>query len=316
MLFSLIVPFYNVEQYIGKCLSSIDAQLCRDFEVILVDDGSKDETRQLVEEFIRGRETQYRVISQNNRGLSAARNTALKYVAGEYLIFIDSDDWIEANYLSYIKSIIKESSPDIIRCKWFENDAKETVNSDVYGKMRCLETQNVLESVLLDRYGSQVWKNIYRANLWWDVEFPEGLLYEDLYTTHRVFAKAQSVYFCDKAFYHYMIRANSISTTVKFGRAKGLYFGFKNRLEWINTHGEYEKLKEEILDKTWNHLLQYVHECARFQEEIQSAKEECSEMLIVAKACNYQVPFFKFAETVAFLKGSKFYRVVFRLVRR
>ena len=166
MLFSLIVPFYNVEKYIRKCLGSIDAQTCRDFEVILVDDGSKDATVQIVEEFINGREAQYNLIRQNNRGLSGARNTALKYATGEYLVFIDSDDWIETNYLSCIESVIKGFSPDIIRCKWFENSDSEMVNFDICGETRRLEKQSVLENLLMDCYGSQVWKNVYRSILW------------------------------------------------------------------------------------------------------------------------------------------------------
>ena len=171
MLFSLIVPFYNVEKYILKCLESIESQDCRDVEVVLVDDGSLDSTSEIVNHFITDKQEQYKVIKQKNMGLSGARNTALKYANGDYLIFIDSDDWIDKQYLSCLKEIIEDYSPDIIRCKWYENSETENVVTDISHSSKLLDKNEIFENILLDNYGAQVWKNVYKREVWETLTF-------------------------------------------------------------------------------------------------------------------------------------------------
>lgn len=317
MLFSLIVPFYNVEKYIGKCLDSIEAQIYRDFEVILVDDGSQDDTGRIVDAFILGKEKHYRLLKQKNCGLSGARNNAMKSAKGEYLIFIDSDDWIAPDYLSSMESIIRKYSPDIIRSACYRDNAEEQIiTQDIPGEAKFLDKYETMEKLLMDRIGSQVWLNVCRSDLWKGIEFPEGLLFEDLYTTHRVFAEANSIYFCDKPFYHYVSRLNSISTAPKFGRAKSIYFGFKNRYEWSCEHEQYAQIKPEMFRKVWLNLLQYIHDCVRFQQEIPTAKSECQKIMGIAKDNHYEIPLSKRMEMSFFVRANEAYQKMFSAVRR
>ena len=315
MLFSLIVPFYNVEKYILKCLESIESQDCRDFEVILVDDGSLDSTSEIVNIFIDDKQEQYKVIKQKNSGLSGARNTGLKYAAGQYVIFIDSDDWIDSNYLSTIKTIIEKCSPDIIRCKWYEDSETQKIASDISDSSKTIDKIKTFENIISDNYGAQVWKNAYKASLWQGVEFPVGMLYEDLYTTHIVFDLAQTVYFCNQAFYHYMIRSGSISTSAKFGRAKGIYYGFKSRYEFLCNHNEYSHLKSTLIKKVLNNLVQYIHECVKFNTEINAAKSECKSFLVEAKKENFKILKSAKMEILLFLKMSVVYKIAYKLLR-
>lgn len=315
MLFSLIVPAYNIENYIEKCLDSLEGQTFRDFEVILVDDGSSDSTRTIVEHFITGKETQYRLISQKNRGLSSARNTALKYAIGQYIVFVDGDDWIEPDYLSFMKTIIQRCSPDIIRCSWFENRETEMLVCDLDGDNRFLNYNAFMQELLIDHYGSQVWKNVYRASLWRGVSFPEGALYEDLYTTHRIFAKAKSVFFCKQAFYHYMIRTGSISTAKKFGRAKGIYYGFKYRYEWVCRYSEYKSVQRMLLVKLGKQLNQYLHECAYFKRDSEQVVEECRQFWVTARQEHITLTFAQKVELYLSIYANSLYWWIFRFIR-
>ena len=218
MKFSIVVPVYNVEQYLEQCLESLQAQNDGDYEVICVNDGSTDSSRDILAEW-EARMPQMRVIDRENGGLSAARNTGLKATKGDYVLFVDSDDWVEPNFLECLNSslITHHSSLtplDMIcfACQRTDNEATDSLHREQtsgwdYYNRHALEAR-VVPFVC-------VWQRCYRReflmdnNLW----FREGILHEDNEFTPRVCLKAKSIKVIPDVLYNYRVRPNSIMTS-------------------------------------------------------------------------------------------------------
>lgn len=214
MLLSIIVPVYNVEKYLRRCLNSIISD-CSCYEIILVDDGSKDDSSQICDEF----EIKFdyiKVIHQINGGLSDARNTGLKNAQGEYVFFLDSDDYLGS-----------EAVPDLLECIR-KNDGVDIITLSSYYIKEGIVTMHSFfhtasvkngKDFLLEQYSCKTmqipaWQNVYKREFLIrnDFIFKKGILHEDVQWTPRVFYKAESVSCCKLAVYYYEIRDNSIST--------------------------------------------------------------------------------------------------------
>ena len=218
MKFSIVVPVYNVEQYLEQCLESLLVQDYGDYEVICVNDGSTDHSREILAEW-EARLPQMKVIDRENGGLSAARNTGLKATKGDYVLFVDSDDWVEPNFLECLNSslITHHSSLtplDMIcfSCQRTDNEATDSLHREQnsgwdYYNRHALEAR-VVPFVC-------VWQRCYRReflmdnNLW----FREGILHEDNEFTPRACLKAKSIKIIPDVLYNYRVRPNSIMTS-------------------------------------------------------------------------------------------------------
>lgn len=180
--FSVIVPIYNAEKYLKICLDSIVMQTYHDYEVLLIDDGSTDDSGNICDSFA-ARFKQIRVIHKNNAGVSAARNTGIELADAEYLVFVDSDDFLAETYLSSIHNIIDKKKPDIIVNSGYYIYSKGKCESDVYG-IRDLDgiAVNDMVNLLLERkYPSALWMSIYRSALLKEHKLDEAIhFYEDL----------------------------------------------------------------------------------------------------------------------------------------
>ena len=218
MKFSIVVPVYNVEQYLEQCLESLQAQNYGDYEVICVNDGSTDSSREILTAW-EARMPQMRVIDRENGGLSAARNTGLQDAKGEYVVFVDSDDWVEPNFLECLNSslITHHSSLtplDMIcfACQRTDNEATDSLHREQtsgwdYYNRHALEAR-VVPFVC-------VWQRCYRREFLMNNNlcFREGILHEDNEFTPRACLKAQSIKVIPDVLYNYRVRPNSIMTT-------------------------------------------------------------------------------------------------------
>ena len=218
MKFSIIVPIYNVEQYLDECMKSIKSQCYGDYEVLCVNDGSTDRSREILTDW-EARMSQMRVIDRENGGLSAARNTGLKAATGDYVVFVDSDDWVEPNFLECLNSsLITHHSSftplDMIcfACQRTDRETTDTLLEEIstgweYYNHHALEPR-IVPFVC-------VWQRCYRSkflldnNLW----FREGILHEDNEFTPRACLAAQHVRVIPDILYHYRVRPNSIMTS-------------------------------------------------------------------------------------------------------
>ena len=217
-LITVIVPIYNVEIYLRKCLDSILTQTYKNLEIILVDDGSPDNCGAICDEYA-ANDLRIKVIHKVNGGLSDARNAALDIMSGDYVGFVDSDDWIEPDMFEYLLEGINRFSASISICNVI-NATQYRYTYPNIEKDIIYTSDNALLELFFDRMENYAWNKLYAAALWKDVRFPVGKNFEDILTIYKTFEKASEIAVLKEAKYYYRIRPDSISG----GR------DFKNRL--------------------------------------------------------------------------------------
>lgn len=217
---SIIIPVYNVEKYITECLFSLSNQIKPNIEVIIINDGSTDNSPQIIDDFISNLPEYFRtffcVIHQKNRGVSNARNKALKASKGKYIAFIDSDDIVSDNYINEIFFAIQQS-PDIIQfnaCSFFkENPPQDIPTHSLIG----LYTSNA--TILHEIFSKNKWFSclrVYRRKYLIDFPFPENMThFEDAFIVSKIFHEIESVYFINKNIYKYRILESSSTRNLK-----------------------------------------------------------------------------------------------------
>lgn len=215
-LISLIIPVYNVEQYLDACIESVLAQTYQNLEILLVDDGAKDHSGSLCDNWAQ-KDKRIRVIHQENKGLSGARNTALDQFQGEYVMFIDSDDVISPMLCQVLYDALAQGG-DVAICDpvhifpdkpWSYRQATRTVSMDA--------TEAISKMWYQTAFLPSAWGKLYRANLFRTRRFTPGRLFEDIDIMHEVLFDAEKIVYTDAQLYGYLHRENSI-TTKSFGQ--------------------------------------------------------------------------------------------------
>ena len=202
-LISVIIPVYNVEKYVAECLESVCAQTYRKLEIIIVNDGSTDGSREICSGFIE-KDSRIRIIDQENGGLSAARNTGLEAASGNYILFIDSDDVVSKNHIELLYSAIASQGTDIAITVMtpFEGSYTnpECVSNNV---LRMSSSAAVREMLYQGSFDSCAQSKLYLSDLWEGIRFPVGYLHEDLPTTFKVVLRTPDVSYFDSNTYGY-----------------------------------------------------------------------------------------------------------------
>ena len=246
LTFSIIIPVYNVEQYLRDCLDSVCRQTYSDWEAICVNDGSTDGSAAILEEYAE-KDSRFKIISQPNGGLSAARNTGLKAAKWEYVLFLDSDDWLEPQALEVIsKSLSDEDMLCFSGRRFFESerqyhDADQLLvrtyasGMDYYNENALLSRDFAFVCVVLRAYKREFL-------LSHELRFKEGIYHEDNLFTPLVCYYAKKVKVVNECLYDYRVRANSITTTGNVKRLRDL-------LETANTLAMFFISKQDF-DKT------------------------------------------------------------------
>lgn len=208
---SIIVPIYNVEKYIAKCLDSIVKQDMSDIEIIVVDDGSTDSSVEICEQYV-SLDNRIRLIHQENQGLSMARNNGIDIATGEYIGFIDSDDWIKPDMYSTLYNNAAEHDADISMVNFnyvmpsgehipFANENTGTkVFEGIYKVAHNVRTTN-----------NFAWNKLYRKSLFENIRFPKGKTFEDIFTMYRLIDVANKIVVSSESKYYYVRRDDSIT---------------------------------------------------------------------------------------------------------
>ncbi len=212
-LISVVVPVYNVEKYIHKCVDSIINQTYKNLEIILVDDGSPDNCPKICDEFAKN-DKRIKVIHKQNGGLSDARNVGIEVAKGKYITFIDSDDYIETNYVELLYNTINDDKSDIsIGSHKVIYDSGKIIDKST-SERTILNPKEVLKRILYDDgIDLSAWGKLYKLNLFKDIKYPVGRLFEDSATTYLLIDKANKISINSCVIYNYIIRNNSITNS-------------------------------------------------------------------------------------------------------
>lgn len=211
-IISVIVPVYKVESYLKRCLDSLAAQSMTDIEFILVDDGSPDNCGVICDEYAE-RDNRFHVIHQKNAGLSGARNTGIEVARGEYLMFVDSDDWVDSDYCRLPYESAVKYSADLVIFLYQESwngELTDVESSFSPGK----KTNEESMEIIFSKVGNYAWNKLYHRKLFSDLRFPVGRLFEDVATTYKIVNTADTVFFLDVPLYYYFRNDGSITKTV------------------------------------------------------------------------------------------------------
>lgn len=211
---SIIVPVYNVENYLARCLDSVLAQSYSDWECILVNDGSTDASLRIARKY-EARDRRFMVISQENQGLSAARNTGILKSSASFITLLDSDDMWHPDFLKVMYQGISSGQCDICVCNYqkFETGIPDHVSADGWScSTEACSPQEAVKSVLVDRKRFMIvaWGKLYRRELFQDISYPAGMFHEDEFVTYRLFAASRKVAVVDLPLYYYFQRTGSI----------------------------------------------------------------------------------------------------------
>ena len=218
-LISVIIPVYKVEKWLEQCVESVQNQTYQNLEIILVDDGSPDRCGEICDRFAR-KDPRIRVIHKENGGLSDARNCGLDLAGGEYICFVDSDDYIEPAMLEVLYQEIKKTSASIAVCDYeYAYDELEDCLENPMSKKRDLEEEIVLtgrEFICLKQSKHSicvvVWNKLYQKEVWKNVRFPKGKIHEDEFVFHKIMYPCHRIVCVPHVGYHYRLRKNSITS--------------------------------------------------------------------------------------------------------
>ena len=278
-LISVIIPVYNVEKYLEKCVDSVTEQTYSNLEIILIDDGSPDTCPQICDEYAL-KDARIRVVHKENGGLSSARNVGLDIAKGDYIAFLDSDDWVDATTYEEMLILAFKAKADIVCCEGIHTDGEQMFEECLHCKPdgTVLNSADVVREILLDNIGSQVVKGLYKCECWEGIRFPIGRLYEDIPVTFKAFERAETVAYINKPFYKYRINPKSISGAPNPLKPYHIFLGFKAHYEHAVRY--YPEIVAECCAKTCHYAVStYFHYCTEAKTALEKYKEEVCDFL-------------------------------------
>ncbi len=231
-MISIIVPVYKVEPYLPKCIESIINQTYHDLEIILVDDGSPDQCGVICEEYAK-KDNRIRVFHTENKGLSAARNYGIERACGEYIGFVDSDDWIEPNMYEVLLKTAKESCSEIVQCGYFRDSFSTSTISHVTME-RTYTSIEALQALIQGEISPGVWNKLWKKECFARILFPEGHVFEEIATVYKLFDSIRTVTSVSRELYHYVRREGSIVTSHSMDNLIDFWIAHKEQYEYFS----------------------------------------------------------------------------------
>lgn len=209
---SIIVPIYNVEKYLPRCIDSLINQNYKDIEILLINDGSTDNCRTICESYA-VKDNRITVVNKKNGGLSSARNYGLDIATGDYIFFVDSDDYVEPTFCSKAIKAFYENNADIIVLGFNTVSEKLKATKHCASHTITLSKYQALRGLVEDGYiNCFAWNKAYKASLFKDIRFPEGFTFEDVGTIHKLIIQSKGITVIPDVVYNYMVNSNSLSS--------------------------------------------------------------------------------------------------------
>ncbi len=279
MKISVIVPIYKVEKYLYRCVDSILAQTYRDLEVILVDDGSPDRCPEICDAYAR-KDNRVKVIHKPNGGLSDARNAGLAIAAGEWLAFVDSDDWIEQDMYEILLRNAQQYGAEIsvggVNDE-YQEEGKVTVFKSTFDGEESVECLSPVQAMRKHLTGSwAAWDKIYKRSVFEGISFPVGEINEDEPIMLKLLDRCTNVVYTNRVFYHYIHRPESI-TTSSFSPKKLIWIKHcRDNLDWVRAH--HPEVEKEAMHRLVGSMLWAMREMALsnndFPDEVRKIKAD------------------------------------------
>lgn len=257
MTFSVVIPVYNVKDYLPKCIDSVLAQDFADCEILLVDDGSTDgESGAICDRYAAAHPEQIRVIHKPNGGLGDARNVGLEAAQGDYLVFIDSDDYIGSGMLTTLAAAIDRFHSDVIDFG-FAVDTDGRITKQLVDDLPHDRAFTLSEQPRLLLTQPNAWSRCWKRSLFLDtgIRYPSRVWYEDIRTTTKLFAAAKSICAVADVFYYYVVREGSITRNPNVKRNAEILDAFDDLLGWYRSNGLFEQYYNELSRLTVDHVL-------------------------------------------------------------
>ena len=281
MKVSVIVPVYNVEPYLDKCLNTLVNQTLKKIEIIIVNDGSKDNSEKIIEKYLKKYPEKIKYIKKANGGLSSARNEGLKYASGEYIGFVDSDDYVSLNTFNLMYKKAKEKNFDLVVCNL--NYVYETKTKMVSaGLDKDLENEDEVKKNIVFLYPA-VLNKLYKKEILDSLKFKEGIWYEDVEFNFRVYPRVKSIGYVDKPLIQYVQRESSISKTID-KRLFNYIDNFNGLIRYYQDNNLYNKYYFELeysyvryLYATFIKQLSYTNDKELFKEGVKEAIKNVQE---------------------------------------
>lgn len=235
-LISIIVPVYKVELYLDRCIQSVIHQQYPNLEIILVNDGSPDSCPAMCDAWA-GKDSRVKVVHKQNGGLSDARNAGLAIASGEYIAFVDSDDWVAPDFISAMYQAVQTTGADLAACEvWITDGNTPAPPASETAPLRVCSPEEAIGDILGGKgFRAVAWNKLYRRSLLEAETFPVGKYHEDEFFTYRILGKAGKLVFLNRPLYFYFQRQGSIMRSVSIRHLDALD-AFAERVEYLRTH--------------------------------------------------------------------------------
>lgn len=244
-LVSIIVPVYNVEKYIDKCLNTLVNQTIEDIEIIIVNDGSRDNSQGIIDKYKKLYNDKIISVKKENGGLSDARNYGLKHANGKYVGFVDPDDWVEFDMYEKLCSVADRVEADIVISDFIFEPDNKIIRTNLE-KHKVLNLKSNPNLLLIE---PSVCNKLFRRKLFSEnnISFPVGLLHEDRFTIAKLYFYSKAVYYCGEGYYHYLKqRENSITTSVNMKKFTDILIILGYIDDFFRQHKLYNDIKASI----------------------------------------------------------------------
>ncbi len=268
---SVIVPVYNVEPYLKKCLDSLCAQTFDDVEFIVVDDGSTDRSAVMADSY--AQDERFRIFHTENSGLSAARNFGIEQSEGEWLMFLDGDDYVAPDFCERPLKTALDHDADLVIFRCFS-----VRDGTVVAKKAKKKLPPVLDrETAVEYYGNIVWNKFYRRKLFDHIRYPEGRVYEDVATTYKLIYEAAKIVFIDEALYYHLYRSNSINHVRSSDHKRDAFLSADEKYNWLITAG-YPGNKAET--SLYSYALSYASRTRKYGDPAYLKAEETLDRIV------------------------------------
>ena len=229
---SIIVPIYNVELYLARCLESILKQKFSNFEVILIDDGSSDNCGAICDDYA-AKDKRFKVVHQANFGVSHARNKGLAVAKGKYIGFVDPDDYIDASMYQKMYNELINTGSDMVVCDYYKLEGERAIPAHIFASDRVCYSRDFMEYVADDRVPSHFWSKLYKRQLFMNIRFPEGRIFEDLAIFHEIVHRCERIAYTHECLYYYSINVSGQVNTITTKNSYDYFEAWYNRYTFL-----------------------------------------------------------------------------------